>query len=232
MRKNRSELEAKRRAAGLGPSPKGMPLQQLLLADLQGSPAHSTGGSELEATAHSTDSPVARASEFIASASRRPQRKAAARAAERTAEFANTGDWPQDDARPAKRAKQTNSDSSAASMQNSDAAEEVAWAPAHLCSAPGPIPQGLLPEATSAAVDLLTMTAKLPEPAVSTPSTPAKAEVPSPGHIKTEVTAQAVASTSAVRPAYVSCSTLPPSELWSCTSMDCIDRNRCCRAWK
>ena len=108
VRKKRSMLEAERRAAGLAPPPKGTPLRFLLVApaaaELGGSPATSGVQSDLDAAPwqshHQTavvSSPLSGRGNDNGGAAvplthgRRPQRKAAARAAEITAEFASTG---------------------------------------------------------------------------------------------------------------------------------------------
>jgi len=109
VRKKRSMLEAERRAAGLAPPPKGTPLRFLLVApaaaDLAGSPATSGMQSEPDAapwqqqhhSAAVVSSPLSGRGNDNGGAAvplthgRRPQRRAAARAAEITAEFASTG---------------------------------------------------------------------------------------------------------------------------------------------
>jgi hypothetical protein len=92
--------------------------------------------------------------------SRRPQRKAAVKAASRTAEFASTGDWPEDEGAPAAAL-------SDASVENSDSAEEVAWAPrqpsddaaASAAADALGLPRNMRQE-TSAAINLMAMSFK------------------------------------------------------------------------
>ncbi|EIE24599.1 hypothetical protein COCSUDRAFT_46871 [Coccomyxa subellipsoidea C-169] len=101
---------------------------------------------------------------------RRPQRKAAAKAASRTAEFATTGDWPDDEADasyPVRSAAQSTftdpSGSEDSAALNSDSAEEVAWTPtrgpgpAHTSMPQPPSPFPVVGHETAAAVNLLSM---------------------------------------------------------------------------
>ncbi|KAK9816563.1 hypothetical protein WJX72_002048 [[Myrmecia] bisecta] len=105
------------------------------------------------------------ASDAEANIVKRPVRKAAARAASRTAEFAASGDWPEDDeTSPVHRGARLpylNCDESddESGEENSDSAEEVAWAPVQRHPAP-PSPMVTIGVECAAAVNLLTMSAK------------------------------------------------------------------------
>lgn len=151
VRKNRSQQEAKRRS---GPSAKAT----------SNSKASSPEPPTLSYDSIADSLPLISTRE--GTPQKRPQRKAAAKAASRTAEFATTGDWPEDEEaayaqgpryRHASSSSQT---SSAMSQENSDSAEEVAWAPSRPLLPSSPPPHVGMPLETSAAVNLLTMSFK------------------------------------------------------------------------
>lgn len=161
VRQMRTAQEGKRKAPATPPPSHRDVAPQLpphLLQALNVQPITMFKQSTPEPTTRSSDSQLeapaaaaARARE--ATSYKRPVRKAAAKAATRTAEYANTGDWPEHDA-DSYGARSQPAESITDSQHNSDSAEEVAWVPSA-----SPL-TGTLGVDCIAAVDLLSMSVK------------------------------------------------------------------------
>lgn len=173
VRKNRGVAEAKRRAAiPAGSADKAAAVAAHLFLDRHSpspepwSNGADSGADETPLAVESAAVPAAASPRVyepsplgVQQQSRRPVRRAAVKAASRTAEYASTGDWPADEGVvPALGDAQSD-----ASVENSDSAEEVAWAPRQLSDGDAAFAASLprnMPQETSAAINLMAMSYK------------------------------------------------------------------------